>query len=48
MYWTTKDKQKLDIDEIIDIQHLRNIIKHLLKEKDLYEYMDIGDYQDCF
>lgn len=47
-FWTTKDKRRLDIDEITDIYHLRNIIKHLLKERELEEYRDIGDYQDTF
>ena len=30
-YWTTADNRKLDVDEITDINHLRNIVKMLLR-----------------
>ena len=30
-YWTTADNRKLDVDEITDVNHLRNIVKMLMR-----------------
>ena len=49
--WTTKDGKVLVVDEITDINHLRNIIKYLLKKQDDaedYECGNYGDLQDTF
>ena len=48
VYWKTKDGREIDVDTMTDIQHMRNIIKFLLRERDNYDFMDIGDYQDTF
>lgn len=51
IYWTNKEGKKLLITEITDIIYLQNIIKTLIRQKERDEYfdfMDIGDMQDCF
>lgn len=30
-YWTTADNRRLDVDEITDVNHLRNIVKMLMR-----------------
>lgn len=30
-YWTTADNRKLDVDTITDVNHLRNIVKMLMR-----------------
>jgi hypothetical protein len=32
VYWTTKDGQQIDVDEM-DVQHLRNVLKMLLRKQ---------------
>jgi hypothetical protein len=31
--WTTRDGRKLDVDTITDVQHLRNIIKMMMRNE---------------
>jgi len=31
--WTTRDGRKLDVDSITDVQHLRNIIKMMMRNE---------------
>jgi len=30
-YWTTRDGRKMDVDTITDVNHLRNIVKMLMR-----------------
>ena len=32
-YWTTKSGKKVDVDEM-DVEHLRNVLKHILRKRD--------------
>lgn len=51
IYWTNKEGKKLLVNEITDVKYLQNIIKTLIRQKErdeYYDFMDIGDMQDCF
>ncbi len=42
VYWTTKDKRKINIDEM-SVDHLRNIVKMIVKQsQDLGVCCDFG------
>ncbi len=44
VYWETKDGKKLNIDEM-SIEHLRNIVKNIVKKREFKEEEDsIGNY----
>ena len=48
VYWITKDGRKIDIDTWDDLNHMRNVLKMLIREKEFepYEQLSWGDLND--
>ena len=36
VYWTTKDNRKIYVDTWSDLQHMRNVLKMLIQQQDIY------------
>lgn len=43
VYWTTKDGKKIDVDKWDDIQHMRNVLKILISNREEDYFGDIVD-----
>ena len=52
VYWTTKDGRKIDVDTWSDLQHMRNVLKYLIREQqDRFDEdftPNYGDLQDVY
>ena len=46
LYWTTKDGKKIDVDKM-DIDHLRNVVKLIIRKMEEKMNRDIDFKQRC-